>query len=516
MQTQASKFTISREDLNVDPVTLVTDGLKIGRLASCELVLNHPTVSRLHAGINEANGRFYLFNFSHSSGTTLNGRVVAIEAAEVLADGDAVQIGPYFLYIERAGDALNIRVALEVAMNVADTEGRVEMPHAAPPVAAKPDEESSELAQALNVFWEKRKREAGKMQRVSPLRPQKPMRVLGKARFNWTPTRDLVRPWPFSIFAWAFAAVALLAVVAAVVYAQAYTPAPISSAHSRNALLAQPPIARQANASTCTACHTLTASMDSNCASCHQAQGFTATVTDAHRQAGVGCTSCHVEHQGTEFRPSVASLQTCNNCHTDANKKTFNGRHVGTPHGGTFGYPVINGKWVWGGLTKEEWQEKPEKLKQAIVGLQDALRRTPTPGGRDEDDVRRSSEFHLLHWFRVKAPQGFAGNSEGQMSCSSCHESLAPIDRVTPRSKCATCHNGDRGGKFEKVLAADKPNCISCHVQHPLSRREWGASLLVPPGPETPPATSRAVRLRPGSSLLKFARANFNLGTEFW
>ena len=201
MQTQASKFIISREDLNVDPVALVTDGLQIGRQPSCELVLNHPTVSRLHAGINEAEGRFYLYNFSHSSGTTLNGRIVATEAAEVVADGDVIQIGPYFLHVARLSDALSLSVTLEVATTVADTESRGEAPQAHEP-APKLDEDDTEIAQALNVFWEKRKREAGKMQRTSPLRPQKPMRVLGKARFNWTPTRDLVRPWPLAVFIW--------------------------------------------------------------------------------------------------------------------------------------------------------------------------------------------------------------------------------------------------------------------------------------------------------------------------
>src|ERR671939_599902 len=140
MQTQASKFIINREDLNVDPVTLVVDGLRIGRAPSCELVLNHPTVSRLHAGINEADGRFYLYNFSHSSGTTLNGRIVATESAEVLADGDVVQIGPYFLRVERAGDALSISVTLEVAMNVGDAESRGEAPQAQAP---QPDKEES-------------------------------------------------------------------------------------------------------------------------------------------------------------------------------------------------------------------------------------------------------------------------------------------------------------------------------------------------------------------------------------
>jgi pSer/pThr/pTyr-binding forkhead associated (FHA) protein len=474
MQTQASKFIITREDLNVDPVTLVTDGLKIGRLPNCELVLNHPAVSRLHAGITPAEGHFYLFNFSSSSGTTLNGRVVASESGEVLADGDVVQIGPFLIGVARAGEALSLSIVLEVATNVADAENRIESPTAPSPFRSS-GEEANELSQALNVFWEKRKREAGKMQRVSPLRPQKPMRVLGKARFNWTPTRDLVRPWPFSIFVWGTAFVAVLSVVAAYVYAESYAPAPISAAHASTTLRAEPPIARRANASACTSCHTLATNMDANCASCHQAEGFKATVTESHRAAGIGCASCHVEHQGTEFHPAVASLQTCTTCHNDANKKTFNGRRVGTPHGGTFGYPVVNGKWAWKGLTDEEWRQKPAAVQRVAQSGRGAL--VAGSASRDPDDVRRSAEFHALHLHRIKAVEGLQ-SIDGEISCSSCHNSFSPIDRETPRTTCAKCHNGDRGGKFERVLSADRPNCISCHVQHLQARREWGRSLL--------------------------------------
>ncbi|HEU4595188.1 MAG TPA: FHA domain-containing protein [Pyrinomonadaceae bacterium] len=489
---QTSKFVIIREDLNVDPTTLVTDGLKIGRSPSCELVLNHPTVSRLHAGINETGGRFFIFNFSHSSGTAINGRVVAIESAEVLADGDLVQIGPFFLQLEREGDALVVRVTLEVAVRVGEAEGRVEIPNAEPqPTGAAAGQDDPELSDALNVFWEKRKREEGKMQRISPLRPRAPSRVLGKARFNWTPTRDLVRPWPFSIFIWATVIVAALAGLAAVAYSSAYTPAPISSPHARQALQTQPAIARQPNGSSCTTCHTLTGSMEANCASCHQAEGFTATVTDAHREAGVGCTSCHVEHQGTEFRPSVASLQTCFNCHNDANTKTFNGKRVGTPHGGTFGYPVVGGKWTWKGLEKDEWERKPAELREVRAQLDEASKRWPTGG--DADAARRTAEFHALHLYRVKAVGGLRGNKEGEVSCGTCHQSFAPIDRETPRTTCGTCHNGDPGGKFERVLAADQPNCNSCHVQHVKGRRGWGASLLAAGASETP-KTAQAPR----------------------
>jgi hypothetical protein len=478
METQDSRFVVTREDLNVEPVVLVSDGLKLGRLPSCELVLNHPSVSRLHAGINEADGRFYLYNFSHSSGTALNGRVVPVEAAEALVGGDVIQIGPYFLYVDREDDTLFIRVRLEVAVNVGEAEGRAELPQVQAETPTRDATAGQELSQALNVFWDKRKREAGKMQRGSPLRPQKPMRVLGKARFNWTPTRDLVRPWPFSVFVWGFAAIALLSVVAAVVYAESYAPAPISSPHTRATLSARPAIAKQPNAGSCTTCHALASRMDSNCASCHQAEGFKATVTEPHARAGIGCTSCHVEHQGTEYRPAVASLQTCTACHNDANRKTYNGRAVHTPHGGTFGYPVVNGRWGWEGLSRDEWEQKPEDLKQSAAKLAEGLRRVPNAGGRDSEDVRRSAEFHTVHIYRVKAPKGFESNKEGEMSCQSCHQGFAPIDRATPRTTCNTCHNGDRGGKFEQLLGADKPNCISCHVQHTKARREWGASLL--------------------------------------
>ena len=477
MQTQASKFRIVREDLDNDPVTLVTDGLKIGRQPSCELVLNHPTVSRLHAGVTMAGGRYYLYNFSSSSGTTLNGRVVATESGEVLADGDVVQVGPFFLSIERAGDSLNIIVTLEVTTNVSNSMNRIETPTGPSPFR-KRDSGTSELAQALNVFWEKRKREEGKMQRVSPLRPQKPMRVLGKARFNWTPTRDLVRPWPFSVFVWGTALIAVLSVVAAYVYAEAYAPAPISSAHASPTMRSEPAIAARPNANSCISCHSIKGSIDSNCSSCHQAPGFKAAVTEPHARAGIACTACHVEHQGTEYRPATASIQTCTTCHSDSNKKTYNGLAVHTPHGGAYGYPVVDGRWSWKGLQDEEWQQKPAAVQKLVQTVRGALLTGPGAAGRDPDDLRRSAEYHALHLHRVKVTGGLAGNREGEVSCSTCHKTFNPIDRETPPKTCGTCHNGDRGGKFETVLADDKPNCISCHVQHLQARREWGRALL--------------------------------------
>ena len=42
-----NKFIVVREDLVDDPATIINDGLLIGRLPECELLLNHPSVSRV-------------------------------------------------------------------------------------------------------------------------------------------------------------------------------------------------------------------------------------------------------------------------------------------------------------------------------------------------------------------------------------------------------------------------------------------------------------------------------------
>lgn len=479
METQASRFIITREDLNVDPITLATDGLKIGRLPGCEIVLNHPTVSRLHVGINKADNRFYIFNFSHSSGTLLNGRVIAIEEAEVLADGDVLQIGPFFLIAERSGEALHLRVSLQMAMKLGEAEARDES-HAPPLHAGKSGQDAgltSGISDSLNVFWEKRKREAGTMHRLSSLRPQAPSRVLGKSRFNWSPTRDLVRPWPVSVFIWGLIIVGVLTGIAAAFgYTRAFSPAPLSGVHERSAMQVMPAIAARPNANACTTCHTLQSGMASNCAACHQTEAFAAAITKAHGDAGITCVNCHTEHRGAEFDPAGAGALACASCHNDANHQLYEGQSVKTPHGGTFGYPVANNKWVWTGLDETELAQQSPPIREAIERMAEASRHNILSGATP--DARRSAEFHVLHLHRVKIVEGLRGNKDGELSCSSCHQSFAPLDRVTPRTTCASCHDGDRSGRFRNSIAGDQPNCVSCHVQHVKDKRQWAASFL--------------------------------------
>jgi hypothetical protein len=316
---------------------------------------------------------------------------------------------------------------------------------------------------ALDIFWDKRMKEAGKMVRPSPLFPRSQRRA-GKAAFNWTPTTDLKSHWPVSFFVWGAIVVGLLSVATAYWYASAYAPGPVSHAHARPDLGLRPPIAVKANANSCTNCHSFSGSMEANCSRCHNAEAFVATVIEPHAAAGIGCVSCHAEHRGAEFRPAEAALLMCTGCHNDANRNSYNGRKVGTPHGGTFGYPVVNGKWKWKGLNDTEWALK----KIAVARL-----------ATDSEETWRSKQFHALHLQRVRA-QGLPGNPETELSCSSCHKTFNPVDRETPRTTCGNCHDGRlETGTNRVLIARDKPNCTSCHVQHVKDKRHWNRSLLV-------------------------------------
>src|SRR5229473_4260338 len=230
-----STFIIAREDRAVDPKTIISEGLRIGRLPDSDVWLNHPTVSRLHAGINRIEGYFYLINLSASSATTLNGRAIPFNEAEALAEGDVVRIGPFFLYIEHTEEIFRLRVSLQFALNVAEGEQphKTRVPTTQPLVMpARIAAAKSEAANSLKIFWDKRTRE--KAGRPSPLHPQTPPRP-GKIRFNWIPTRDLVRPWPFAIFIWALIVVGTLSAAAAFAYKIAFAPEPISFPHTRSA-----------------------------------------------------------------------------------------------------------------------------------------------------------------------------------------------------------------------------------------------------------------------------------------
>src|SRR5262249_35951510 len=156
----------------------------------------------------------------------------------------------------------------------------------------------------------------GKIGGDSPLKP-KGKRRLGKAQFNWSPTRDLQFSWPTSLFVWATFVVTVLAVASVFVFKEVYSSGPLSTSHSRKDLAMKPAIAKDINGSTCTSCHSVKTTMDKSCATCHTTTAFRSDVSDKHTKVGLACTACHTEHNGRDFRPAFVADVACTGCHRD-------------------------------------------------------------------------------------------------------------------------------------------------------------------------------------------------------
>lgn len=493
MNFGVSTFHVARADIAVDPVTLIAEGLVIGRSKTCDVLLNHPSVSRSHAGIRQLDKDFYVFNLSPTNATTLNGKLV--EAPQVLVSGDRLQIGPFFVAIERDRESLSLTVSLQVGIHIGELGARAHEVKEVPTPASdsgkqRPTERlttsitplAAPAVEALEVFWQKRQREAGKVERLSPLHPRGE-RKLGKARYNWKPTSDLARRRTGGIFIWSVLLVAMLSIGAAYFYASAYSPAPVSNPHTRSQFAFTPAVAREPNANSCMSCHAPTRSMEASCAACHQTEIFASHSMPAHVQAGITCTTCHAEHRGTDFRPRLAALASCAECHNDRNKNLYNGKSVHTAHNNSFGYPVENGQWTWEGMDDETWAGKFAQLNasSANADSQDnssAQIATAQLAGVSQNE-RRSIQFHQIHLHRLRAVDGLAGNSDGEVSCSTCHKQSFPVDRETPRTTCAACHNGKQEvATGITLIKSDAANCTSCHIQHRADRRHWNPSLL--------------------------------------
>src|SRR5215217_8010163 len=106
-----NQYVIIRNDLLTDPITIISDGLLIGRLPACELLLNHPSVSRVQAGLKQVAGDYFLFSLRPRNPVLLNGKPV-----------DVIEAGPFRLEIEITDKGLIIRVELHIGMKLSEID----------------------------------------------------------------------------------------------------------------------------------------------------------------------------------------------------------------------------------------------------------------------------------------------------------------------------------------------------------------------------------------------------------
>ena len=120
----------------------------------------------------------------------LNGKPV--EENEALASGDVIEVGPFRLEIEVTSEELTILVELQIGTKPSEID--VSDPGLSTDNLVLPDSKGKKPRPApiagtktLDIFWDKRVREAAKMVRPSPLFPKGGRRT-GRTQFNWIPT----------------------------------------------------------------------------------------------------------------------------------------------------------------------------------------------------------------------------------------------------------------------------------------------------------------------------------------
>jgi hypothetical protein len=457
-----STFVIVEEGRVFSPVTIRSDELLVGSAPECGLRLNHPSIPMALAGIRESDGKYHFLPLKNSpfsdalpTQILLNGRELLEDA--VLTDGDLIAVEGCQLLVETDGDVFLLRV------NYAGEQATLSDKSTKTVVSRRPGPHESHDVMGRWIkrrLWKNRR----KVSRVSYLQPTPQKRQAG-TEYNWLPTWDLAAQWPVKFLVLLVLLLLAGASLAFLLRPSLFGPGSISRAHTVDKSTLFPPIAGRANSGSCMNCHKATGAMDQNCANCHQSAGFQATISDAHKAAGLTCVSCHIEHKGPQLTPKTAAFDSCANCHNDQNEQNYNGRRVYQPHGGSFGYPVAEGKWIWPGLTTDALKLKPEVVATRIPEY--------------NEQIWRRVQFHAIHLYRVKATGGIKGIKDGSLSCLSCHQDYGEkFDRETPREICGVCHNGyvDEQTKLT-VIDAGKPNCTSCHVQHLYDAYRWGDLL---------------------------------------
>jgi pSer/pThr/pTyr-binding forkhead associated (FHA) protein len=77
----------------------LTDEVTVGRASGCQVALNDPTVSQLHARIFRREGRLYVEDLGSSNGTFVNRKKVAAPVA--IRRGDRIALGSTVLEVMR-------------------------------------------------------------------------------------------------------------------------------------------------------------------------------------------------------------------------------------------------------------------------------------------------------------------------------------------------------------------------------------------------------------------------------
>ncbi len=89
------------QEKTLTPETVIQGGGLIGRNPKCDLVLNSPEVSRVHARISYKAGEYYFTDLGSTDGSQVNNEEAKTNQGFLLKRDDIIRIGEFILLIEK-------------------------------------------------------------------------------------------------------------------------------------------------------------------------------------------------------------------------------------------------------------------------------------------------------------------------------------------------------------------------------------------------------------------------------
>ncbi len=373
----------------------------LGRKNTCDIQLDEPAISRVHAEIERDATGIWISDKSGGGGVYINGRRVV---RQQLRHGDTISIGFFEIKIGLSEEmcALEIqpyRKDAQIAGASIPANYRKVVGDARPSIAPSITEVKPSAGIAARPVW---------IQDTAPI---------------WVPTSDIL---PNRFRSWMVMA-SIVATMACAAYPvvskkyEVYSPGPTSSFHTIANAKFEKRLEQNDIGSQCAACHSGFARVDAaNCQLCHSES----KPTKAHEEKGVACAGCHSEHNGPQFdiaRNVGAGCQSAG-CHVQIHQKQL----------------LLLAK-------QQKPPEGPTKVPSAVA-LEVTFRKSGDPLHVQHADLKEDcNACHVPDNPKIKVPREIM-----RMKCVGCH-SFGP--EASLRERCYSCHFEHPGKGAKKVLA---------------------------------------------------------------
>ncbi|MGH9722910.1 MAG: NAD(P)-binding domain-containing protein [Bryobacteraceae bacterium] len=370
----------------------------LGRKNICQVQLNEPSVSPVHAQMERRQEGIWITDESSEAGVYVNGQRVVTQQ---LRHGDLVTIRPF-----------EITIALTEEICVLEVKD----------CSSESKAEPKDLpANYRDVVTAPQRRDAGESKPSATI-AARPIWAQSKAPI-WVPTSDILP----NLFRSRILLISVVAVLALAAYAFTarrygfYSPGPTAKVHSTANAVFVKRLEQYEVSSECAACHSGFARVQNDsCNVCHA----DTHATKIHDGQGLTCVSCHSEHKGPQFdiARNVGGGCQASGCHTSVHEKP----------------KLILAR-----------QRRPEGVNVVVtVAFEAPFRKSGDELHVQHADLKDDCASCHIDGDnpKIKTPRDMM-----RMRCLGCH-GFGP--EATLRERCYSCHFEHPTKKPEKILAA--------------------------------------------------------------